>query len=288
MDVAWAERYLRESASALFHRLSAIGVHWVALHLHEGNRVPRWHAPEGGGKRVMALCAERAMTMPGITWRFGHRARGLIRTGGRITGVEATCRERSVEISAPVIVVATGGFQQLARAHRRPRRRRAPERSGSSSAAGPSERGRHPDAGEHRGPVHGARFRLDVIRTGRPTTFARTRVAVSPCATSTTRSGSTTRGRGSMTRACAAERPGPPHFSPSPTDVRWSVLDAVAASQMTIADPHYLDGGITIRERVDEFLLHAASCPYGLECRRSARGADRGRPPQSPRRRSPT
>lgn len=263
VDVAWAERYLRESASALFHRLSAIGVHWVALHLHEGNRVPRWHAPEGGGKRVMALCAERAMTMPGITWRFGHRARGLIRTGGRITGVEATCRERSVEISAPVIVVATGGFnnsRELIAAH-------AVAAAGAERVllgGGPGAKGE----GIRMLEDIGAQFtELDSVwmypygtpdhlrpDTGRGIAVRDVDDEIWINDEGARFHDESLRGGATGTSALLAQ----PHGR------AWSVFDAVAASQMTIADPHYLDGGITIRERVDEFLrtsphVHTAS-----------------------------
>jgi predicted oxidoreductase len=253
VDVLWAERYLRASTPLLFDRMSEAGIRWVALSPHEGNRVPRWHQPEGGGKRVMALRAEHALTLPGITWLFDHRARGLVRTGGRVTGVVATRGERTVEVSAAAVVVATGGFNnsaELVAAHAR-------QAAGAERVllgGGPGAKGE----GIRMLEAVDARFtELDSVwmypygtpdylqpRTGRGLAVRDVEGELWINDEGTRFHDESLRGGATGTVALLAQTNGR----------AWSVFDAGVAARMTIADPYYLDGGVSIRERVDEFL----------------------------------
>ena len=258
VDVPWAERYLAASKTLIFDKMSDAGVRWIGLTLHEGNRSPRWHRPEGGGKRVMALRAQHAMKLPGITWLFGCRARELVRTGGRITGVIATRGEEVVEVSARAVVVATGGFSssaELVASHAR-------------QAAG-AERvllGGGPDANGEGirmlGSV-GARFtELDSIWMypyGTPDYLnpeSGRGLAVRDIDGEIWINDEGTRFHDESLRGGAT---GTPALLAQTSGRAWSVFDAGVAARMTIGDPRYLDGGVPIRERVDEFLR---SSPY--------------------------
>lgn len=263
VDVPWAERYLSASRSLLFDKMSDAGIRWVGLTSHEGNRVPRWHRPEGGGKRVMQLRAEHARTLAGITWMFDCRARELVRGGGRVTGVIATRGEQSVEVSAPSVVVATGGFSSsadLVRAHGR--HAAGAERvllGGGSDAKGEGIRMLE---------SVGAHFtELDSIwmypygtpdyrapRTGRGLAVRNVDGEIWINDEGTRFHDESLRGGATGTVALLAQTNGR----------AWSVFDAGVARRMTIADPYYLDGGVSIRERVTEFLTaspHVESAP---------------------------
>jgi predicted oxidoreductase len=104
-DAAWAERYVRRSREDVFDWLAGLGVVWVQVHLHEGNAVPRWHAPRGGGadvvRSLVAAAGER-----GVRWRTGARVSRLVMQDGAVSGVEVD----GERLAAYAVLVATGGF----------------------------------------------------------------------------------------------------------------------------------------------------------------------------------
>ena len=75
------------------------------MHLHEGNAVPRWHAPRGGGaevvRRLVAAAEER-----GVEIRCDARVSALLTEDGAVTGVEVD----GEAVRADAVLVATGGF----------------------------------------------------------------------------------------------------------------------------------------------------------------------------------
>ena len=271
VDIEWADRYLRAGTAFFFDRLCPLGVEWVSVHPHEGNRVPRWHRPEGGGKRVMALLADHAMTLPGITWRFGCRALELVHAGGRITGVIAAHGERTIELSAPAVVVATGGFNnsaELVAAH-------AKQAAGADRVllgGGPGAKGE----GIRMLEAVGAQFtELDAVW-------------MYPYGTPDYRQPGADRGlaiRGVdgelwinddgdrfHDESLRGGASGTAALLAQPHGRAWSVFDARIASRLILADPYYLDGGETIRERVAEFLrtspyVESAATPAELASR---------------------
>jgi len=258
VDVAWAERYLRASGPLLFDGLSEAGVRWVSVHPHEGNRVPRWHRPDGGGRRVMEVLEAQARTLPGIAWRLGHRVVEIVRAGGRVVGVQAVQGERTVELSAPVVVVASGGFNndpELVGRH-------AVQAAGAERVLLGGGRGA-------RGEGHRMLQRLGAQFTELDAVW------MYPYATPDYRHEDTGRGlairgvdgeiwvndegsrfhdehlRGGATGTAALLR--------QPGGRGWSVIDARIASRMVIADPDYMDGNTPIRDRVEAFLRES---PY--------------------------
>ncbi len=49
-DQEWAKYYIENTSASLIGWLADMGVNWDAVNQQEGNTVPRWHHPEGGGK----------------------------------------------------------------------------------------------------------------------------------------------------------------------------------------------------------------------------------------------
>lgn len=105
-DAAWARQYLEGSRTGLYDWLSAFGVEWDYLEHQEGNTVPRWHHPHGGGQTLMRRLYEHARTLPGIAWRFSTPATRLLVDGGAVRGVAT----EAGELAARAVVVASGGF----------------------------------------------------------------------------------------------------------------------------------------------------------------------------------
>jgi predicted oxidoreductase len=104
-DAAWAERYVRRSREDVFDWLAGLGVAWYAVYLHEGNAVPRWHAPRGGGAEVVRVLVAAAEAR-GVEIRTGARAEALLYDGAAVTGVVVD----GEELTADAVLVATGGF----------------------------------------------------------------------------------------------------------------------------------------------------------------------------------
>jgi predicted oxidoreductase len=120
-DAGWAERYLQAAVPQVYDRLERLGVRWASLRHQEGNRVPRWHAPEGGGRAVMRALVEHA-TRAGVRWRMRTRADHLALEGGSVVGVVVSDVEGTALLRARSVLVATGGFAndaELVHAHAR-------------------------------------------------------------------------------------------------------------------------------------------------------------------------
>lgn len=133
VDVSWAERYLRAAVGELWELLASVGVRFGDVTWNEGNRVPRWHAPVGGGRAVMSALEARARTFPNIRWALDTRVTGLVVEAGSVRGVtvmpvsviprqepDVVSDAGSFELRARVVVIATGGFTndvELVRTH---------------------------------------------------------------------------------------------------------------------------------------------------------------------------
>jgi len=105
VDVAWAELYVRRSREDLFDWLAGLGVQWTDVDLHEGNVVPRWHAPRGGGAAVVRILLAEAAAHD-VTVRLGARVERLLLDDGAVIGVVAD----GEALTAGAVLVATGGF----------------------------------------------------------------------------------------------------------------------------------------------------------------------------------
>jgi predicted oxidoreductase len=111
-DATWARFYLERAVPDVYDWLIGLGVEFVDLRPQEHNSVPRWHLPRGNGRGLMdALWSETQARGLDRTWRWSTPIDDLIVDGGHVVGVRATDGSgRHVELRAPAVVMATGGF----------------------------------------------------------------------------------------------------------------------------------------------------------------------------------
>jgi predicted oxidoreductase len=114
-DLEWARDYLEHAVEDVYAFAEQVGLQWIRINHHEGNSVPRWHAPEGGGARIMELLWKEARGLP-IAWRMSTPVTRLVvedaEAGpGRVIGVVVTGRGgRDELVAADAVIVATGGL----------------------------------------------------------------------------------------------------------------------------------------------------------------------------------
>jgi succinate dehydrogenase/fumarate reductase flavoprotein subunit len=111
-DPEWARAYFERGSRDLFEWLRCIGVEFAHLKHFEGDSVPRFHRPLGGGSGLMATLWEYGRRYAlDRSWRFGLRLVDLIVEDGIAAGV--VCRNvegEHVRFHAKAVIVATGGF----------------------------------------------------------------------------------------------------------------------------------------------------------------------------------
>lgn len=111
-DEEWARFYLEHTNEGLFEWSLARGVEWDFINKNEGNTVPRWHHPVGGGaglwRALHAAAKERGVDQ----WIRSMAARELIVRNGRVAGVRAENLEsgETTDYMAKAIIMASGGF----------------------------------------------------------------------------------------------------------------------------------------------------------------------------------
>ncbi|MBI2756786.1 MAG: FAD-binding protein [Chloroflexi bacterium] len=110
VDVEWARRYVEGSVPDLYDWLATLGVDWYDVHIQEGNRVPRWHEPRGGGLAVTTALEQAARAEPLIAWSLDTRVTDLVMEAGRVTGIVAEGPNGLVELRAGAVLLASGGF----------------------------------------------------------------------------------------------------------------------------------------------------------------------------------
>ena len=112
-DEVWARLYIEHSLHDLYHWAEQNGVTWVDLKGQEGNSVMRWTraADSGHGLMTNLIASFKAKGGQLLT---ETSVSSINREGDRVTGVTAVTRSGGVstqlEISAQVVVMATGGF----------------------------------------------------------------------------------------------------------------------------------------------------------------------------------
>lgn len=109
-DMEWARFYIERSCPELYVWAETLGVQWTGVMLQEGNSVPRWHRPKGGGKAVSTYLQKEAERL-GVKWSFSKKLEKLVNDGNSVVGAEFSSPDGSIEqVSARVYIVATGGF----------------------------------------------------------------------------------------------------------------------------------------------------------------------------------
>lgn len=111
-DEQWARYYIEHSLHDLYEWLESLGVVWVDVSFTEGNTVPRWHRPEGSGRRIAMKLYEAAKERGVEKWLFDTRIERILEQEGRVIGVSGTNRKtgEKVELHGKAVVMATGGF----------------------------------------------------------------------------------------------------------------------------------------------------------------------------------
>jgi flavocytochrome c len=111
-DEAWARFYIEHSRADLYQWGIARGVQWDGLMQPEGNSVPRWHQPTGGGAGLWHALYQHARARGLTDWITSMAAHDLIVEHGRVTGVVAVQQETGEEQAflARAVILGTGGF----------------------------------------------------------------------------------------------------------------------------------------------------------------------------------
>ena len=81
--------------ASLIGWLADLGVNWDAVNQQEGNTVPRWHHPEGGGKKLWQMIYDAALAQGVDHWLTNTAATELIIEKGRVTGLRVQRRDTS-------------------------------------------------------------------------------------------------------------------------------------------------------------------------------------------------
>jgi len=111
-DTIWARFYYRRAVADVYGWYQQLGAHFDGILHFEGDSVPRWHKPAGGGARVMEM-AWKAFGERGLQdrWRFACEVTDLLRDRERIAGVRVRdAAGRSFDLRARSVLLAAGGF----------------------------------------------------------------------------------------------------------------------------------------------------------------------------------
>ena len=108
-DLTWAARYLAESCTEVFAWCEDLGIRWSQLRQEEGNSLPRWHLPEGGGPAVIEALLGRCRSL-GVIVRTSSPATQIVYEDGRARGVVVSTAQHTSRILADATIVCTGGF----------------------------------------------------------------------------------------------------------------------------------------------------------------------------------
>ena len=133
-DAEWVRYYVHESRHEIYDWLIRLGVRFEkGAILMPGNRVPRWHKVIGKGRGLVEPIYSHCRQSGKVTFYFRFKAVSLIRDDqGRIVGVRTQRLKdgAAVDYLAPVVILATGGFQGNAKMVREywPEKQSFPER----------------------------------------------------------------------------------------------------------------------------------------------------------------
>ena len=111
-DEEWAKYYIENTSENLVQWLAGLGVYWDAINHQEGNSVPRWHHPQGGGKQLWQVMYDAAVARGVDYWVTNTAATELMVEKGRVTGIRAQRRDtgETLDLHGKTVVMATGGF----------------------------------------------------------------------------------------------------------------------------------------------------------------------------------
>ncbi len=111
-DEDWVRYYTRHSKVQIHDWAVSLGVEFEDLWHLAGNSVPRFHNVRGRGLGLVTPIYTQGLR-EGVRFQWNTRIDELIVEKGRVKGVRGT-RQRTqeqVELRAPLVMIATGGFQ---------------------------------------------------------------------------------------------------------------------------------------------------------------------------------
>lgn len=110
-DEVWARYYIEHTLHDLYFWAEGLGVKWVDMKPQEGNSVMRWTRAERSGLGLMTHLID-AFRDKGGEIVPNTEITKLKVEGGRVTGFEGVDSEtgQPVDVTAKVVVVASGGF----------------------------------------------------------------------------------------------------------------------------------------------------------------------------------
>ena len=259
VDEVWARYYIEHTLHDLYHWAEKHGAKWMDLKFQEGNRVHRWHRPDGNGFGLMQALVSSMTAHAAAEVFTGTRADGLLTDRGRVCGVRAVdTRTRQVTaIRSKCVVVVTGGFNSNLE---------------MVLEAKPELRGCRVMEGSGRG-ANGSGHKLIAELGGYLTHMDEIWFyvyATPDYLDPTARRGLVFRGTpgyiwvnqqgrrfhdesrtGGASASPALMRQDPAHA--------WAILDTPMTAAMGVADPYYQEGGRIRRDKVQELLDHS---PY--------------------------
>lgn len=112
-DEDWVTRYAEGSRTEVHDWLAGMGVEFAILLDTPEDSVPRFHFTRGGAVNVVVPMLRKAFETTNIRFLFDTTVRELVVEEARVTGViaeDAFAREQR-RLTAPAVVLATGGFQ---------------------------------------------------------------------------------------------------------------------------------------------------------------------------------
>lgn len=109
VDQAWARQYVKNSKTDVYDWLERLGIRWTDLKQPEGNKVPRWHQPEGWGKAVVQALLKRAQLL-GAVIKTRSRVRRLLVDNDSVFGVEVEANGMRYKAISSAVIVCTGGY----------------------------------------------------------------------------------------------------------------------------------------------------------------------------------
>ena len=111
-DEDWVRYYTQNSKAEIHDWAASLGVEFEDLWHLAGNSVPRFHNVRGRGLGLVTPIYSQALK-EGVRFEWNTRIDELIVEEGRVTGVKGINQrtQEQVEFRAPLVMIATGGFQ---------------------------------------------------------------------------------------------------------------------------------------------------------------------------------
>lgn len=109
----WVEAFAHGSRERVHDWLVSLGVRFSGLRKQAGNRTARFHENALRGLGVVTPIYRDCLRYPNIRFEWNTQALSLLGDGDQVTGVRVRRLRtgQEVELRAPAVIVATGGYQ---------------------------------------------------------------------------------------------------------------------------------------------------------------------------------